>query len=92
MATDAQIKAEQANQVLANPVFLEAFDDILETTVQSIADAEIADSETRNQLGLLLAAATSFKELMFEHIRTAQLEASNDAQENEHETLPLDNG
>lgn len=89
MTTDAQMRAEQANQVLANPVFMEAFDEILDSTVQAIADAPIEDSETRNQLGLLLSAAQAFKQQMFEHIDTAKLEAAQE-KEKPDEVLPLD--
>jgi hypothetical protein len=75
MTEDAAIKGQQAAQVLANPVFTEAYDAVVDSTIQSIADAAIADSETRNQLGLLLAAAQAFKNELFDFINTAELEA-----------------
>ena len=74
MATEAQIKGEQANQVLGNPVFQEAYDGIIDGTVQAIADAPVEDSELRNQLGLLLAAAQAFKQQLFDVIDTARLD------------------
>lgn len=76
MATEVQIRAEQANQILANPVFHDAFEGILNGTVQAIADAPIEDSEMRNQLGLLLAAAQTFKQELFDAIDSARLEES----------------
>jgi hypothetical protein len=79
MASDAAIKGEQANQVLANPVFIEAFDSVIDGIVEAIAEAPIDESELRNQLGLQLAAGRVFKELIFEHIETAKLQAEQDA-------------
>ena len=89
MASDAQIRAEQANQILANPLFQDAFDDIIDGAVQAIADANVEDAEARNQLGLFLAAATAFKLELFEAIDTARLEAQNDQETNQADRMPL---
>jgi hypothetical protein len=83
MASEADIRAEQANQVLANPVFQEAYDSMIDGTVQAIADAPIEDSEMRNQLGLFLAAATAFKLELFTFLDTAKLEAAQAKDEEE---------
>lgn len=89
MASDAQIRASQAQQILDNPIFQEAFDTILDNTIQAIADCEIADDRLRNQLGLTLAAQSAFKEVMFDIITTAQLEAQQDKEGNPAERLPV---
>ncbi len=75
MATEAQIKAEQANLVLNSPAFIEAYDGIVDGIIESIANAAVEDFEMRNQLGLQLAAAHAFKEQLFDMINTARLEA-----------------
>ena len=89
MASDAHIKGEQANQILANPLFQDAFDEIINDTVQAIADSPLDDKRSRNQLGLYLAAATAFKLELFAAIDTARLEAQNDKETNPAERMPL---
>jgi hypothetical protein len=83
MASDVDIRAEQANQVLANPVFQEAYDSMIDGYVQEIADTPIRDSKARNQLGLLLAAASAFKLELFTIIDTAKLDAAQAKDEEE---------
>jgi hypothetical protein len=85
MASDADIRAEQANQILANPVFQEAYDSMIDGYVQEIADTPVRDSKSRNQLGLLLAAASAFKLELFSIIDTAKLDAAQAKDEAEAE-------
>jgi hypothetical protein len=88
MATDAQIRAGNAQQILDNPVFQEVFDTMLDNTIQAIADCEIRDDHLRNQLGLTLAAQSAMKEAMFDMIMTAQLDAQQE-QVASSERLPV---
>ena len=78
MATDAQIRAGNAQQILDNPVFQEVFDTMLDNTIEAIADCEIGDDHLRNQLGLTLAAQKAVKEVMFDMLTTAQLDAQQE--------------
>ena len=74
MSTDAQIRADQAQQVLDNPAFQDAYQAVVDGLVETIAATAIADSESRNQLGLQLGAAAAFKEAMVEMINDGKLE------------------
>ena len=85
MATEASIKGEQAQQVLNNPAFIEAYDSVIDGLVDAIADAAVEDFELRNQLGLQLGAARAFKEQLFDIINTAQLEADEERRRREEQ-------
>ena len=75
MVTDVEQRADQANQVLENPVFQEAYDMVIEGLVEAIGDAPIEDANMRNQLGLQLGAAKQFQANLLEYIVTGKLEA-----------------
>lgn len=78
MSDESKLRGERAQQVLNNPVFQEAFEEILEGITEAIASAAVEDAELRNQLGLQLACARSFKEQLFEIINTAKLDADEE--------------
>lgn len=78
MSDESKLRGEQAQQVLNNPVFQDAFDAILNTIVEAIASAPVEDAGTRNQLGLQLGMARAFKEQLLEAIDTAKLDADED--------------
>lgn len=80
MADDSSIKAEQARQVLANPIFNEAFDAVIDGIIESIASSSVEDVNIRNQLGLQLGAARGVKEAMLDYINTAKLDADEHQQ------------
>lgn len=74
MSEESSVKAEQARQVLANPVFNEAFDALVDGIIESIANAAVEDVNMRNQLGLQLSAAKGFKEALMDYVNTAALD------------------
>lgn len=74
-ATDKQIRAGRAREVLENEVFQEAFDQVELGIRDAIVDAPIADADLRNQLGLQLGAAAALKQQLFDVINDARLEA-----------------
>ena len=78
MAGESNTKAALAQAVLDNEVFQEAFDSFIDGTVETIAKTPIADSESRNQLGLLLVAAEGFKSSLYELITTYKLDRDDE--------------
>ncbi len=74
MATEAEIRAGEAQNLLNNPLFNEVFDNVREAIITQIEDCPVIDSEARNELGLSLAALAGVKQQIIEHIETAMLD------------------
>ncbi len=74
MATLAEIRAGEAQNLLNNPLFNEVFDNVREAIITQIEDCPVIDSEARNELGLSLAALAGVKQQIIEHIETAMLD------------------
>ncbi len=81
MATDAQVRAEQANQVLANPVFMEAYNNVIDGILETQAMLAFDDAEGRLASTYMMSAAAMFKEELTSAIGAAQIEKAERAGE-----------
>ena len=77
MTTDNEIRAEQARQLMANPIFGEAFSNVREFIIAELESTAILDVEFRNQLGLTLQCLAEVKKDIQENIDTAMLDISD---------------
>lgn len=75
MTTDTEIRAEQARQLLANPIFQEAFNNTREALIEQIEFTAITDKDYRNELGLSLQALAAVKTQINDQIQTAMLDS-----------------
>ena len=67
-------KAEESRQLLENPIFVEAFQNVREGVISQIEATPIDDAEARNQLGLQLAALSGVKFEIQSYIDTQMLD------------------
>ena len=67
-------KAEESRQLLENPIFIEAFQNVREGVISQIEATPIDDAEARNQLGLQLAALSGVKFEIQSYIDTQMLD------------------
>lgn len=85
MASEVEIRAEHARQVLDNPVFKEAFYGLQVGIMDDIAGTAIEDADKRNQLGLKLQVTREFEQALLDAIQDLQI--SERPEEFEHPTL-----
>lgn len=74
MATDSEIRAEQARQVLDNPVFKQAFFPLQVQVIDEIETTDIGDTTTLVNLAIKLKAIREFENQLVDAIQTAQIE------------------
>lgn len=79
MATESEIRAAEARQLLNNPVFQDAFNNVRETLVAQLEDCGIENVEYRNQIGISLQCLAAVKHDINEQIDTVILDAEEDS-------------
>ncbi len=68
------MNAEAARQLLENPLFIEAFNNVREGVILQIEESNIIDKDYRNELGLQLSALAGVKLAIEDYINTQRLD------------------
>jgi hypothetical protein len=66
-------RAEQAKQILRNPLVREALDGIKSGIIENWRQAPVKDTDLREKLWSIYAGACKFEELLQSHIETGKL-------------------
>ncbi len=72
--SDIEQNAQNAQSVLDNPMFQEAFEAVRQGIEVQIETSDVSDAEGRNQAGLMLMALAGVKMQLFSHLETKQLD------------------
>lgn len=75
-------RAEQAKQILRNPLVREAIDGLKSGFVEAWRQSPLKDTDLREKLWALYAGACKFEELLQSHIETGKLAAEQLKQRN----------
>lgn len=72
--SDTEIKAMEADSLLKNELFDQAFTDLREAFIQAIEDNPVKDDQMRDKLMLSLQVLKGIRRQIESHIVTGQLE------------------
>jgi len=71
---DKEIKAAEADQLLNNPMFIDAFVNVRENLVSQIEDVGLDQEAMSNQLMLCLQCLKQVKKMIVNEVNTGKLE------------------
>lgn len=74
MTTETEIRAEQASQVLNNPVFKQAFYPLQVSVIDEISTADIADKDRLAYLAIKLKVIGEFEQQLIDAINDLRIE------------------
>lgn len=89
MASDVEILAEQARQVLDNPAFKQAFYPLQVSVIDEIAETDISDGTRRDYLGLKLQVIREFEEQLLARLDDLKVEKEAKKAAEFDQPLPL---
>lgn len=68
-------RGEEADRILKNPLFIDAFDDIRESIIKSMSQSAFGDAETHNRLVIAMQLLTQIEKQFKDHIATGKMSA-----------------
>jgi len=74
MASEVEVRAEHARQLLENPVFKQAFYPLQVAIMDEIKATDVTDADRRNMLGLKLQMLGEFEDQILAAIEDQQIE------------------
>jgi hypothetical protein len=68
-------RGEEADRILKNPLFIESFDNIRESIINSMSQSAFGDSETHNRLVIAMQLLSQIEKQFKDHIATGKMSA-----------------
>jgi hypothetical protein len=68
-------RGEEADRILKNPLFIESFDNIRESIINSMSQSAFGDSETHNRLVIAMQLLSQIEKQFKDHIATGKMAA-----------------
>jgi len=68
-------RGEEADRILKNPLFIDAFDEVRESIIHSMSQSAFGDAETHNRLVIALQLLSQIEKKLKDHIATGRMSA-----------------
>ena len=68
-------RGEEADRILSNPLFIEAFESIRESIINSMSQSAFGDSETHNRLVIAMQLLSQIEKQFKDHVATGRMSA-----------------
>jgi hypothetical protein len=68
-------RGEEADRILKNPLFVDAFDNIRESIINSMSQSAFGDAETHNRLVIAMQLLSQIEKQFKDHIATGKMSA-----------------
>jgi len=68
-------RGEEADRILKNPLFIESFDNIRESIINSMSQSAFGDAETHNRLVIAMQLLSQIEKQFKDHIATGRMSA-----------------
>jgi hypothetical protein len=66
-------RGEEADRILKNPLFVNAFDNIRESIINSMSQSAFGDAETHNRLVIAMQLLSQIEKQFKDHIATGKM-------------------
>jgi hypothetical protein len=66
-------RGEEADRILKNPLFTEAFESVRESIINSMAQSAFGDAQTHNRLVIAMQLLAQIEKRLKDHIATGKL-------------------
>ena len=68
-------RGEEADRILKNPLFIESFDNIRESIINSMSQSAFGDAETHNRLVIAMQLLSQIEKQFKDHVATGKMSA-----------------
>ena len=68
-------RGEEADRILKNPLFIEAFENVRESIINSMAQSAFGDAQTHNRLVIAMQLLAQIEKRLKDHVATGKLVA-----------------
>ena len=68
-------RGEEADRILSNPLFIEAFESIRESIIKSMSLSAFGDAETHNRLVIAMQLLSQIEKQFKDHVATGKMSA-----------------
>jgi len=66
-------RGEEADRILKNPLFIEAFENVRESIINSMAQSAFGDAQTHNRLVIAMQLLSQIEKRFKDHIATGKM-------------------
>ena len=68
-------RGEEADRILKNPLFIDAFENVRESIINSMAQSAFGDAQTHNRLVIAMQLLSQIEKRFKDHIATGKMAA-----------------
>lgn len=68
-------RGEEADRILKNPLFIDAFESVRESIINSMAQSAFGDAQTHNRLVIAMQLLAQIEKQLKDHVATGRMSA-----------------